>query len=236
MQDVNRPPRSPSITLGQQLRMRDECEIDARRLQRQFDSGDMLAPFECCYIWREAGVPLSTLPAWVSERLFYVSAAYFESGPFPPVDVFAEPDPHGTTKVSDGITPADYKKMEARERDKVTPSLDAIAELRGGHGKRQNAWLRRAHHGADEYVDAFLTDLADFFTFVLAVVDPDNPDIKSAMPDIKIPILNSRGQLTEEIQAEAARIFRLRGDDLTEAPSRAKTTRRRRKRLHDTDS
>ena len=60
----------------------DSLLREAERLRKAFERGDMLAPFECCSIWAEAGLDSALLPGWARDQLFEISAKYYDAGPF----------------------------------------------------------------------------------------------------------------------------------------------------------
>ncbi len=111
------------IAVARRIKL-DEFRDDARRrLKKEFDQGDKLAPFECCWLWREAGFQDDELPEWVLTHIASIAAELFSKRPF---SMFkADLDNPNL------VTPRAFIKMAPRERKKLEPSLDKIAGRSG---------------------------------------------------------------------------------------------------------
>ncbi len=195
----------------------DELEADARRLCREFEQGDMLAPFECCAMWEAAGLDFATLPDWVINRLAEISAVYYRDGSFALYDP-DEPEP---------ITPRQLIEMSPKARKKVISSLDTLDKIAGLAGVRgkPNAWLWRAEHGRDEYVAAYLDKLEQ---------QARNGNNTWKIPDEQgrgrtMPILDNHGRLHDAVRHEVGCLFHV-GGLAGEGWNKAKTVSRRVKR------
>lgn len=206
MEQLPKHPRSGTRrTLG-------ELRVHAARLQRLFEQGDMLAPFECCALWREAEKSPTTLPDWVIDHLSAVAAEYYETGP-----VGLDPDARPT--------PKEYLTMPSRERRKIDPSLDKIAGLGGTQGSK-GAWAWRTEHGRDEHLAAVL----DHFK-----ARAENGENVYTAPDgTEVPILDRWGRLTDGIRAEVGKRFGVARHGGTDE-ALAKTVRRRVDHLNSKD-
>ena len=185
--------------------------IDAEKLRQEFEAGDMLAPFECCAIWAKAGLDSASLPSWARDRLFEIAAKYYDAG------IFKEHPP---------VTPRHFIEMTPKERRSALPSLDAIAGLTGGRGT-PGAWLQRAEHDRDEYVQAYL----DGFMEKRDQMDKRGPSplqFLKTKDRRRFPVFTEKGLHKGQFRGEAldhiAGIFRIKGHD---GKDRAKTMRRR---------
>ncbi len=188
----------------------DSMRIEAERLRKAFEHGDMLAPFECCSIWAEAGLDSALLPGWARDRLFEIAAKYFDAGPF---------------KEDHPVTPRHFIKMPRAKRKSAQPSLDAVADLAGGRGT-PGAWLQRAEFGRDEYVLAYLDGLME---------KRDQLDRRGPSPlqflqtedGRRFPVFVEQGAHKGQFRGEAldhiASVFRVKGHN---GENRARTMRR----------
>ncbi len=170
----------------------------------------MLAPFECCSIWAEAGLDSALLPGWARDRLFEIAAKYFDAGPF---------------KEDHPVTPRHFIEMTAMERKSALPSLHTIADLAGWRGT-PGAWLQRAECGRDEYVQAYLYGLME---------KRDQLDRRGPSPlqflqmedSRRFPVFAeqgpSKGQFRSEALDHIASVFRVKGHN---GENRARTMRR----------
>ncbi len=116
----------------------DSLRLEVERLRKDFGRGDKLAPFECCWLWRETGLDPATLPDWVLDYLLKITADYYADAP--------------------EVTPRALLDMESKDRAKLLPSLDKVAGLRGKQ-RQPDAWSWRAEHDRDAYVAALLEAL-----------------------------------------------------------------------------
>lgn len=185
----------------------DDLFRDTKQLHKEFKGGDRLAPFECCSLWREAGLPVSTLPDWVLDYLLKIAADYYAAGPH-------------------DVTPRDFLDMPPEERQKKLPSLDKIAGLSGTQG-RPSPWSWRAEHARDAYMAALLEKLKRWaqeggMPSPLATKmerrarqnrwrkrngESDEPDDSVNT----VPILDAHGRLRSEVQIDVARAFHVGG-------------------------
>ena len=55
-----------------------QVEPIAEPLRRRFSRGDPLAVFECLRLWRDEGLPFSSLPNWAAQEWGRIGAAYYE--------------------------------------------------------------------------------------------------------------------------------------------------------------
>ena len=187
-------------------------ELEAERLRKALEHGDKLAPFECCWLWREVGLDPAMLPDWVLDHLFRIAADYYAAGPH-------------------HVPPAELLEMPGRERAKQLPSLDKVA-LRGKQGKA-DAWSWRADHARDPYIadvlDA-LTKWAEESERYERIATATTLE-KNARRNLfvsggrEMAILDSHGRLRDEIRDEVGQLFNVSGHG---APwSKARTVRRR---------
>lgn len=169
----------------------------------------MLAPFECCDLWCREGLDAETLPKWVIEHLAGIAAGYYRGSPF------------------SAVTPRKFRELSTMERAKLEPDLNKIAGLRGTSGK-PSAWLWRAEHDRDPYLDAYLADWE-----ARARADPDLRLETSDGREIRI--LDNHGRLRSEAADEIAQRFGVGGPGAGWGQSKAKTVRRRRQTHKDAD-
>ncbi len=174
-------------------------ESDADNLRQKFEAGDKLAPFECCAMWKKAGLDSASLPGWVRDRLFEIAAKYYDAGPF---------------TGDHPVTPRHFIEMK-KERNSVLPSLDKIAGLLGAKGTA-GAWLQRAEKGRDLSVQAFLDDL---------MKKRDQLDSRGPSPlqflqtedGRSFPVFTEQGRYKGQFRSEAldliASRFRIKGHD-----------------------
>ena len=173
-------------------------------LQKRFENGEMLAPFECCAVWQREGLPSKTLPEWVTDHLQSVAASYFDTGP----------------RYRNGrrVVPRRLIEMTREQRDAVLPSLDKTARLLGGRGK-PGAWLWRAEYDRDGTVQAYLDHFMER--------RGERPFIQ-LQSGKKVPVFVEQGPYKGRFRSEAlnriAHRFHVKGQDRTD---RAKTMRRR---------
>ncbi len=171
---------------------------DAEHLQKRFENGDMLAPFEYCALWQREGLPSSTLPDWVTDHFQSFAASYFEAGR--------------------RVVPRRLIEMTSIQRDAVLPSLDKTARLLGGRGK-PGAWLWRAEYDRDGTVQAYLDHFMER--------RGERPFIQ-LQSGKKVPVFVEQGRNKGRFRSEAlnriAHRFHVKGQDGTD---RAKTMRRR---------
>ncbi len=183
----------------------DSLRLEAERLRKAFECGDMLAPFECCSIWAEAGLDSALLPGWARHRLFEIAAKYYDAGPF---------------KEDHPVTPRHFIEMTREKRKSALPSLDTVANLTGGRGQ-PGAWLWRAEYDRDETVQAYLDKLME---------ERDRGERVSLRTEERKRILvfteqgPSKGQFRSEALAHIASVFRVKGHD---GKNHAKTMRHR---------
>ena len=189
----------------------DSLRLEAGRLQKAFEHGDMLAPFECCSIWAEAGLDSALLPGWARDRLFEIAAKYFDAGPF---------------KEDHPVTPQRLIEMTTKERRSALPSLDTIAGLASGPGT-PGAWLQRAECGRYEHVQANLDRIME----KRDQLDSRGPSPRQFLQteDGRLfPVFTEQGRYKGQFRSEAldliARWFRIKGHGNM---SRARTMRRR---------
>ncbi len=177
---------------------------DAEHLQKRFESGEMLAPFECCAVWQREGLPSATLPDWVTDHFQSFAASYFDTGP----------------RYRNGrrVVPRRLIEMARKQRDAVLPSLDKAARLLGGPGK-PGAWLWRAEHDRDGTVQAYLDHFMER--------RGERPFIQ-LQSGKKVPVFveqgGNKGRFRSEALNRIAHRFHVKGQDRTD---RAKTMRRR---------
>ena len=186
-------------------------EIDADKLRQEFEAGDMLAPFECCAMWKKAGLDSASLPDWARDRLFEIAAKYFDAGPF---------------KEEHPVTPRDFIEMTREKRKSALPSLDTVADLAGGRGT-PGAWLQRAEYGRNEYVQAYLDGLMEKRD-QLNSRGPSPLQFLQTEDGRRFPVFTeqgpSKGQFRSEALDHIASLFHIKGHD---GENRAKTMRRR---------
>ena len=192
----------------------NSLRLEAKRLRKDFERGDELAPFECCWRWREAGLDPALLPDWVLDHLFNIAADYFAAGPH-------------------HVTPPELLAMPGRERAKCLPSLDKVAELRGTQGKA-DPWSWRADHARDPYI----ADLLDALTKWAEEGEriernaTANTLEKQARRNLfvadgrEMAILNRSGRLRDEIRDMVGQLFHVPGYGGGEW-NKAKAVRRR---------
>ena len=189
----------------------DSLRRESGRLQKAFERGDMLAPFECCSIWAEAGLGSALLPGWARDRLFEIAAKYFDAGPF---------------KEDHPVTPRHFIEMTAKERTSALPSLDAVANLTGGKGQ-PGAWLRRAEHDRDGTVQDYLDGLMEKRD-QLNSRGPSPLQFLQTEDGRRFPVFNEQGRSKRRFRSEAldhiASVFHIKGHD---GKNRARTMRRR---------
>ncbi len=189
----------------------DSLRLEAERLRKAFERGDMLAPFECCSIWAEAGLDSALLPGWARDRLFEIAAKYFDAGPF---------------KEDHPVTPRHFIEMTAKERTSALPSLHAIADLAGGRGT-PGAWLTRAEHDRDEYVEAYLGRLMEKRD-QLDKRGPSPLQFLQTEDGRRFPVFTEQGGAKGQFRSEAlnliARRYNIKGQD---GKNRERTMRRR---------
>ncbi len=172
--------------------------LEAERLRKAFEHDDKLAPFECCWRWREAGLDPAMLPDWVLDHLFNIAADYFAAGPH-------------------HVTPPELLAMPGRERAKCLPSLDRVAKLRGTQGKA-DAWSWRAEHDRDPSLAALLKALKRWAR------ERGEPSEKATKIEQlarqnrymttdgqEILILDSQERLRIEVQDDAGRVYNVAG-------------------------
>ena len=184
---------------------------EAKDLKREFDRGDRLAPFECAWFWREQHLPPTTLPDWVTTFFADVAAKYFDESPL--------------KKVS----PREFRDIPSKERNRLIPSLDEKAGLRG-RGK-DGAWLWRVERSRDPLLTAWLDNLVEKAesgekTHILVK--------ESLSRGRKVKILDSQSQIRNEIREIAAKEFKLGGFP-GEQWNRARSVARRTKAVRGED-
>ena len=182
-----------------------EQEAETNRLRVKFEDGDMLAAFECCAVCQRENYPSKALPEWVLDYLVKTGAEYFEKGP---------------RKCDRPVLPRELLEMNRVERDAVLPSLDREAKLVGSRGT-MGAWLMRAEHDRDAYVQAYLDDL------MKQHANKDRPFVTTA-GGARVPVFVETGKNKDAFRTVAldaiAKRFRIRGQANS---NRAKTMRRR---------
>ena len=186
-------------------------ESDAEKLRQEFEAGDMLAPFECCAIWAKAGLDSASLPSWARDRLFEIAAKYYDAG------IFKDNPP---------VTPRRLIEMKTKERRSALPSLDTIAGLAGGRGT-PGAWLQRAEHDRDEYVEAYLGRLMEKRD-QLDKRGPSPLQFLQTEDGRRFPVFTEHGGSKGQFRSEALDLiagrYNIKGHD---GKDRAKTMRRR---------
>lgn len=189
------PPKAPS----------PEHQLEAERLRRKFEAGDMLAPFECCAVWAGADLDSASLPVWVTDHFLKVAAKYYNTGP---------------RRQGKPVLPRRLIEMTRAERKSVLPSFDKMAGLVGDRGT-MGAWLQRAKHDRDVSVQAYLNNLMDGR-------DRGEPVFLKTEGGRKFPAFAERGSSKGQFRSEALELiahrFRIKGHG---DKSRARTMRRR---------
>ncbi len=188
----------------------DSLRREAERLRKAFERGDMLAPFECCYRWREAGLDPAMLPDWVLDHLSKIAADYFAAGPH-------------------HVTPPELLAMPGRERAKCLPSLDTVAKLRGTQGKA-DAWSWRADHARDPYIADALDALTKWAkegerierNATATTLEKQARRNLFVSDGREMAILDSHGRLYDKIRNEIGQQFNVPGYG-----NKARTVRRR---------
>lgn len=189
---------------------------NADSLHEKFKGGDRLAPFECCSLWREIGLPVSTLPNWVLEHLFKIAADYFQAGP--------------------RLTPRDLLDMPSKKRQQKLPSLDKVAGLRGTQGRR-DPWSWRAEHDRDDYVSAVLKEIKRWAkeggessreAHQMERLARENlwDKLTGESAGESVRILDAHGRLRSEVQSDVGRAFCVGGYP-GEEWDKSRTVRRR---------
>ncbi len=184
----------------------DSLRREAERLRKAFERGDMLAPFECCYRWREAGLDPAMLPDWVLDCLLKIAADYYADG--------------SEMTYADGseVTPRALLDMPSKDRAKLLPSLDKVAGLRGKQ-HRPDAWSWRAEHDRDPYVADLLEALQHW------AQEGGEPPKKNATKierlarqdrymttdGREVSILDSHDRVRHEVMDDAGRAFNVAG-------------------------
>ena len=191
----------------QHIRIDPEHLIVAGHLEEQFRQSDKLAAFECCWYWRENGLPVSQLPVWATTYLVEIAADYFAAGPFA------------------RVTPRELRDMTPKERKSYIPSLDRIAGL-SGRGK-EGAWLLRTELARDRYIKDWLNHCKE-----RAKAGENELEMESDDGQVRtIKVLDHRGRITKEFKNLAAKLFRQPG--FGPGWSKAKSVTRRMKRVED---
>ena len=174
---------------------------DAEHLKKQFENGNMLAPFEYCAIWQKEGLPSSTLPEWVTDHFQSFAASYFEAG--------------------EQVVERRLIDMKSSQRKSVLPSLDKTAGLLGDRGKL-GAWHWRAERGRDPYVQAYLDDLK------VKRESGEKPVLQDPLTNKEIVVFDKQGPHKGKFSDKAldliARQYRIKGHA---GKNRARTMRRR---------
>ncbi len=188
----------------------DSLRREAKRLRKDFERGDELAQFECCWRWREAGLDPAMLPDWVLDHLSKIAADYFAAGPH-------------------HVAPPELLAMPGRERAKCLPSLDKVAELRGTQGKA-DPWSWRAKHARDPYIADALDALTKWAKEGERIERNETATTleKQARKNLfvfdgrEMAILDSHDRLRDEIRTEIGQQFHVPGYG-----NKARTVRRR---------
>ena len=197
----------------------DSLRLEAGRLRKDFGRGDKLAPFECCWLWREVGLDPATLPDWVLDCLLKIAADYYADAP--------------------KMTPRALLDMGSKDRAKLLPSLDKVAGLRGKQ-RQPDAWSWRAEHDRDPYVAALLKALKHW------AQEGGEPSQKATKIERlarqnrymttdgqEILILDSQERLRHEVQDDAGRMFNVAGYRGDIRWDKSKTVRRRIREIGD---
>ncbi len=175
----------------------DSLRLEAERLRKAFEHDDKLAPFECCWCWRKAGLDPAMLPDWVLDCLFKIAADYYADAP--------------------EVTPRALLDMESKDRAKLLPSLDKAAGLRGKQ-RQPDAWSWRAEHDRDPSMAALLEALKRWAreggepsenATKIERLARQNRYMTTAGQEISI--LDLQGRLRREVQDDAGRVYNVAG-------------------------
>lgn len=166
-----------------------EALSEITKLRHQHKDGDPLAAMEVCSLWRQRGYDTRSIPNWVIYRLIDLAADYIDASPL------------------SQVTPRTYIDMDSKDRAKITPSLDRLAELTGTKGK-DNAWLMRVKVGRHPHIVSFVRDAE---RRAQAGENEREIDVgtEKRPASVQVRVLDKDGRITGEFKNAVARAFKV---------------------------